>query len=233
GTVGGKIYTNNATGVTPSTLCNTVGKCVRGAGSTTAPPTQPFPVINWDATAKAAWEAAGYTVVTVSPDTCTNASNWIAANASSITTPTLLRSACTTPLDIDLTIRLKTDLAIVADGGFAAKNGADYASFDATLRYFQLIQPYNTPLAPTCAVDGIYFKNNASTASIGLLLYTPCDVEFKNNSTMYGQIYSNGNVYFKQHGGVGYRPVPAFGIVGGTVASFDVDVLFKREEPSS
>lgn len=234
GTVGGKVYVNKTNGVSPSGFCTPATKCVQGPGSTTAPPLQTFPVLNWNATTSAAWAANGYTVL---PDftNCATASSWIQSNASTLAGPTLVRANCTTPIDLNFSMRLNNNLAIFADGGFYAKNGADLGSTTTTVHNLHLIQPNNSPLnvSPTCSTAGVDFKNNASTQYANVVMYSPCDITFKNNSQVYGQIYSGGKVDFMNNTDVYYRQVPTYGLSSGSVASFDVDVLYKREDLNS
>ena len=65
---------------------------------------------------------------------------------------------------------------------------------------------------------------------INELLYSPCDVNKANQSTVYGQIYSGGIATVSNKTDAYYAPVSVIGVSATKVVLYyQADILYKRE----
>jgi hypothetical protein len=206
-------------------------KCFPGA-TLAAPPLQPMPILRDDPATLAAW--TGFTVVT--RQTCsggtasTNPNLWLAAGTSP-STNTILLTSCRISLS-GTDINAGADLAIFAEGGFdISGNSSVNAVPSGATRNVYFIQPYGSP-APGGGADGISTSNHFGTdPSVNMLLYSPYDITFNNNSTHIGQVIGGGDVNITNRFDMTYQPLPVFGIDPTSLptVSYKVDVLYKRE----
>lgn len=224
-------------GVTAATSCNgAVDICIRddaygsatstlgsrtrvmGSFSTAAgvpPVISSFPQITWDS---AAWQAAGYTVVTGAPDLSTLAS---------VSTPTVYKTTGTVLLDTPFAVN--TDIAIVAD--FFGVRSTASVSGSGTLG---LVVPWGASCSGTLTLDGNTYVNGSiafyGSSSIGpsVFLYTPCVFDTRNsNNPLKGQIVAR-YAYFAQQANVVYDQSTPGG-VPGPLSGFTQDVRYVRE----
>lgn len=146
-----------------------------------------------------------YKVTTTSSSNCTvNAA--LLATASDGTKPVILdMRACALPgirTATNTTVNLTNDVVIFAHG-FDFQYGVDWKSSSTAEHNLWFITPDNTVDAlPTCAAGqgDFLLKNNFTIdPKLAVLLYTPCEMDTKNNFTWRGQIYANGPNTFKNN----------------------------------
>ena len=249
GTIGGKV---KAVNITPASYCtNNPNKCVTGANTAPPPPAVSFPSLGMDTvpwTTPTSQGGGGFTMVTL--NNCSNTSandnpaNWIATNAASLSTKTLIKTTCTLKFLQNVnTVKLKQDIAVFADGGIDLENSMTFQSTDSTKHYLYLIQPTSaitsaTPCGTYTAGSGsnrvnlgIYLGNLVTMdPTISELLYTPCDVHKENQSSTYGQVYAGGTAYIDNKTDATYVPMPVWGAIATKVVlSYTSDILYKRE----
>lgn len=251
GTIGGKVI---AQSVSPASFCTgQPGKCTTGTGVVSDPPSQSFPILNWNSTTAAQWAANGYTnVVTLDSSQCTtytgesgsSSSNgpgqWIVDKANSLPGPTVLVTPCAVVIQNpnknvacgNKTICLNNNLAVFASGGITVSNTLTIQSTNSTTRNLYLVQPYDSVSVHPCTTSGISLDNQVSIAStINELLYSPCTVRKANNTDHYGQIYAGGTAEIDNQLTMYYRPLPVWGLSNTTnkVKYYSMDILYKRE----
>lgn len=212
------------------------------------PAVQTFPVLNGDASTIAQYTAAGYTVksdfTSCDPTNAGSPGYWLENSASTITTPTLLRTTCR--LDVQnnaKTISLNNDVAIFADGGIEIQNSITIQSTVAGTKHQILwVHPYDWQSRVTGPCSAIGSKTQTKGYGIVLsqlvtmspdvneLLYSPCDIDKANQSTVYGQIYSGGIANISNKTDAYYRPVSVIGVSSTKVVLYyEADILYKRE----
>lgn len=220
-----------------------------------APPVKPFPIIRGDATALAAWAAGGYTVIKdtdpgMDPQCTKNDSdgrnwitNWLIAQASQLTTKTVLVVTCPwKELRFQnmgsQAIDLGNDLAIIAYNGFATAGKTIFGSADGAPHVFQVIVPYDAASSPTACWGPTISMDNQTVIHpvLTTLLYTPCTTSVSNNATFTGQIYAGGDINVNNQFTMQFAPVPmpAGTVVtsGGDTTGYTLDVVYKREIPN-
>jgi hypothetical protein len=165
------------------------------------PPETGFPIIRGDAAAQAAWAAAGYTVI---KDTdagmdpfCNNPdshgrnwiTNWLIANASSLSGKTLLVVTCPwKELRFQNMgsnkIELNDDLAIFAYNGLTTAGRTIFDSADGAGHNLHLIVPYDATVSPTsCWGPTISMDNQTGIQPVlTTLIYSPCSMSMANNT---------------------------------------------------
>lgn len=225
-------------GCVPST------KCVSFATDVPAPPAQTFPPISWSDTAiSSAWNSElGFTNVvtpTCAPrtgpgDKMDGVGEWIQANASSLPANTVVLAYCPDPVYMSgIDLSLNKNLAIFSTEGLVLDGAPTIKStVDTEARNLYLMQPYTS--APSCVsgVPGIYVGNNVEfQRSANVLMYSPCDIDKRNRSEITGQVYSGGVANISQNTDMTYVMVPMAGLgpVSVTVESYDVNIVYKRE----
>jgi hypothetical protein len=211
------------------------------------PSVQTFPVLKGDAATLAQYSAAGYTIVNLTncdPQASGSVGYWLENNAKLITTPTLL----TTPCRVDVqnnakTISLNNDVAVFADGGIEIQNSITIQSTAAGAKHEILwVHPYDwqTRVTGTCSTLGskpqtlgygiVLSQLVNMSADVNELLYSPCDINKANQSTVYGQIYSGGIANVSNKTDAYYRPVSVIGVSSTKVVLYyQADILYKRE----
>lgn len=217
-----------------------------------APPVKEFPVIRGDATAQAAWAAAGYTVIKDTDPTMDPAcskpddngrnwiTNWLIANASHLTGKTLLVVSCPWKelrfqnMGNDK-ILLNDDLAIFAYNGLTTAGKTVFGSADGARHNFHVIVPHDAASSPTsCWGPTISMDNQTAIEPIlTTLLYTPCTTSMANNTTFNGQIFAGGSINVNNAFTMQFTQVPmpdgAVSTSGGGVIGYTLDVVYKRE----
>jgi len=64
-----------------------------------------------------------------------------------------------------------------------------------------------------------------------MLLYSPCNIAFSNNSTHIGQIYGGGDVAIDNKFTLEYQPLPVLGIDPSSqpALGYNPSIVYKRE----
>jgi hypothetical protein len=245
-TVGGVLQTaGDIFGKPPWNTC-VQPKCQRNLNPPPPPPpTEPFPQMTW-AIMGAGWTAAGYTQASVpnvndcvtETDGLNAASKWFVDNAALLTSKTVLQTNCGIKLSGNhgKALKLSNDLLILAKGGFTTTNQTEFGStVPGAARNLHWIVPYDVATRP-CSTPKITTSQQFSlTNDVRMFLYSPCDIDFANQSTQIGQIYGGSNVKISNKFTLQFRPVPVYGVSLGTttvstdVESFKVDIVYKRE----
>jgi hypothetical protein len=212
------------------------------------PAVQTFPQLNGDAATVSKYTAAGYTVVTLTecdPKLPGSPGYWLENSAGTITTPTLLKTPCRVDVQNNAkTISLNNDVAIFADRGVEIQNSITIQSKVAGQKHQILwIHPYDWQTRAT-GLTCNDLGSNVQTKGYGIvltqlvtmspdvneLLYSPCNVNKANQSTVYGQIYSGGIANVANKTDAYYRPVSVLDIVSTKVVLYyQADILYKRE----
>ncbi|MGN6243391.1 MAG: hypothetical protein ACTHQ3_06920 [Motilibacteraceae bacterium] len=247
GTIGGKVI---AQSVSPSSWCTShPGKCTTGNGVVSDPPSQAFPILNWDSNTAAQWAANGYTNVVTNNDCGYSGSSsngpgqWMVDHGNSLSGPTVLLTSCQVVIQNpnknnacgNKTVCLNNNLAVFASGGVTISNTLTITSTNTTTRNLYLIQPYNAVSTHPCTSQGINLDNQVSISStINELLYSPCTIRKANNTDHYGQIYAGGVAQVDNQLTMYYRPLPVWGLSNTTnkVKYYSMDILYKRETTS-
>lgn len=207
------------------------------------PPAVPFPVLTWDAAARAEWVTQGYTNTEVlSEAQCgTGLGDWLSANGSTLPADTIVEITCDPaqrPSIAKSSITLNHNVVLVSSAGLVVANKATIDASDVTAgtdRFFYVIQPFSmdgTP-APACSPSdpAIQVDNNFSN-QVSTLLYSPCAIQRENNSKFFGQIYSGTEIQSKNQLNMGFSPLPVWGGLtnaSADIVSYDVNALYRRE----
>lgn len=254
---GGATLSSNATVSGTVTASGTVSwtgctstKCISNA-NVPPPPSQPMP--QFDQTGpygtdstwfENQWAALGYTNYLPTTQWDCNAPGdgqpkdanptyWILDYASGLSQPTQLHTACAINFSGVKTVKLGSNLAIFANGGFSSTQQATWSSTNSSqTRLLYWIAPFNTALSNNCSAPGISTDQNFGTSnSVNMLLYAQGPINFSNNGTHIGQIYSGCTVTINNNYNLQYDPMPIAGVDPATtpVQGYAVDVGFKRE----
>lgn len=242
GTVGGVV---RASGTASGPGCVPASKCVSSATDISAPPATAFPQISWNGAIPAAWASElGFAPANVVTPACgprtsggdktDEIGEWIKANASTLPANTVVLAYCPDPVYMSgVSLQLAKNLAIFSTKGFVIDGNPTIQSTVASeARNLYLMQPYTS--APSCVAGspGIYIGNNVSfTSTARVMLYSPCDIDKRNNSEITGQVYSGGVARISQRTDMMYVMLPMAGLsaVSATVESYDVNIIYKRE----
>ncbi|MEP6696021.1 MAG: hypothetical protein ABJA34_03980 [Pseudonocardiales bacterium] len=216
--------------------CSTANKCFANQAAG-APPAayEQFPVLRGDAATLQAWTDAGYTVYNDNTHCPTPAvfGDWIETHYAPMTGKTLVRTTCSVQFQNTRTISFAGDFALFASGS-AGISTSNQVTFDSTggNRNIYLVVPYDAATRP-CVSPGISTDNNfGSTGAITLLVYSPCNVTYSNNSgSNQGQLYSGSTIQVNNNFSLTYAQSPVFGVDPTSVPalSYTVDILYKRE----
>lgn len=235
GSVGGKAYTT----VASSSYCTAnPTKCVIGPVAGMAP--QTFPVLNGDDATIQLYKDQGYAEVDANSCGAGNIADpawWLLNQAQTATTKVVLRTTCRVSFAPSAkTVSLNNDIAIFADRGISLTNSIGFQSTVAGAAHqIFFIHPadFHTRVPDTCAslVTGISLSNLVNmTSDIRELLYSPCNIDKANNSTIYGQVYGGGTVTIANKTSAYYKPLSVIGVTASnTVQFYKADVLYKRE----
>lgn len=221
--------------------------------SVPAPPEKSFPIIRGDATAQAAWAAAGYTVIKDTDagmdPSCSNPdsggrnwiTNWLISNASQLTGKTLLVVTCPwKELRFqnmgNKKVELTDDLAIFAYNGMATAGRTVFDSADGAAHDLHVIVPYDATTSPTnCGSPTLSMDNQTAIQPVlSSFLYSPCSMAIANNTEFNGQIYGGREISVNNQFTMQFTQVPMpDGAVtvpgGGGIVGYSLDVVYKRE----
>ncbi len=197
------------------------------------PPFQPFPILRGDDATMAKWRAAPaptapYTVYDNSD--CSTLGARIVDTYARKGTSTLLRTTCAVALTSDVV--LSNDLAIFAYGGLTTGRVQLRSSTPGTGRAVHFVVPYDAAVTRPCSTPVLDTDKQFELSNdIGLLLYSPCDINYRNSSNHIGQIYGGSDVTIENQFTLQYRPVPVFGIDPSSLSSlgYTPSVVYKRE----
>jgi hypothetical protein len=217
--------------------CGAIVAGPRAIGHTTAANQNPLPAAGtvpteslptWtnpatDATAAAAWQAAGY-AVKADGGNCAQVYSDI-SGLTAVTTPTVLTTSCALSWSSPVTIH--TNVAIFATGGFTMTNNTSWQS-DGTTRLLYFVVP--SPQTCVAGLPGITLANNTSFApNVNVLFYTPCLLTINNLNGAWGQMYA-GQISFQNNFTVHFVPVPSPAAAGGgTYKTLASSLIFERQ----
>jgi len=213
------------------------------------PSIQSFPVLNGDAGTIAQYTAAGYTLVTLTqcdPKLVGSVGRWLEDSAGSATTPVVIQTPCRVQVQNNAkTISLNNDVAIFADMGIEFGNTFTIQSKVAGAKHEILfIHPYDfaTRVSAGCSNNSLGLTNQTKNTGIALantvtltsdinqFLYSPCNIDKANQSTVYGQIYSGGQAIIDNKTDAYYSPVSVIGVSSTKVIEYyEADILYQRE----
>jgi len=215
----------------------TSGVCVSN-GSPSAPMAKPFPRWNDDWDSLQRWETGGFQRLSPPGGTpCADVPAWIQAGASVWGTKTLVEVTPTCTLAMDNSNNnwsLKSDLVVMARGGFKWNNATDFttAAGVTTTKNLYFIVPYSAG-TPSCSIPEMTAKNQTTTSAlVSVMMYSPCNISIANNSTLNGQVYSGSVVDGQNSFDLQYKQLPVFGVDPNSLPtlSYRLDVLYKREQ---
>jgi hypothetical protein len=212
------------------------------------PSVQSFPILNGDSTVVAQYQAAGYNVISsftsCDPSNSGSPGYWLENSASTITQPTLLKTTCRVDLQNNAkTVSLNNDVAIFADRGIEITHSISIQSTVAGTKHQILwVHPYDwqTRVTGPCSNLGsttqtmgygiVLSQLVTMSPDVNELLYSPCDINKANQSTVYGQIYSGGIANVSNKTDAYYAPVSVIGVSSTKVVLYyQADILYKRE----
>jgi Tfp pilus assembly protein PilX len=256
---GGSVDLSGNTGVTGTVLaktgiswngCSASSKCFPGV-TVADPALYTFPPINWDSVVQAAWQAAGYTVITdkvacsgtdkTASSSNKNPSTWLEAVLKSpggLGQKTLLWTSCAITLSGSGVLQLDKDLAVFAEGGFTTSGRVLFQTTGVTQNLHWIVPfkstGYPAGLSPGCTRNITTDNQFGTSSQVIMLAYTPCNLTFSNNSRHVGQVYGGGTVTLENRFSLDYRPVPVYGtsFSSGAIRNFKVEILYKRENAS-
>lgn len=222
----------------PGGRCGSPGKCSPYDSAVPPPPGEPFPELEGPATVQK-WQQEGYQVLTdASHGLGCNAraiGDWIAARAETFPQKTRLDSSCAVAF-VGTNLKFGKDFALFARGGISTSNNVSFGSTDesagATPRQVHMIVPYDVPGSVPCTSPAITTQGQfTSSRAVTLLWYSKCRVNFQNNLSFFGAVYSGSQVAVDNQITLGYRPVQVFGLnpASAPPLSYKVDVVYKRE----
>lgn len=208
--------------------CSASGKCFPNT-TVAAPPSLPFPILRGDNATMDLWRSQGYTVY--DDNNCSSIKDSIINTYAQKTTKTLVRTTCAVNFSKDKDIPLSSDLAIFAYGGFSSSQQVSFTSSNGTPRVLHWVVPYDAATRP-CTSPGITTDNQFNFATqVNMLVYSPCNVSFSNNSDHLGQVFGGSAVSINNQFSMQFRPVPVWGIdpTSLPLLSYKIDIVYKRE----
>lgn len=209
--------------------CSASGKCFPNT-TVSAPQAFPFPILRGDEPTLNDWRAVGYTVFY--PTNCATVKNDIINIYAKTGSKTLVRTPCQVQFSKDNDIVLNNDLAIFADGGFSSSQQVSFVSNNATVRNLHWVVPADAVASRPCASPSITTDNQFNFATtVNMLVYSPCNISFSNNSDHLGQVFGGSAVTIDNQFTMQFRPVPVFGVdpTSLPLLSYKIDIAYKRE----
>ncbi|WP_225754485.1 hypothetical protein [Actinotalea sp. Marseille-Q4924] len=226
-------FTATGSGCTPATKCQTVA-------DVPMPPSETFPEITWTKVGSAWQSELGFTNIVTDPVTCgvpgpgdktDKVGEWIKNNASSLPGNTVLISTCANPIYMSgVDLSFNANFAVFAKGGIKLEGNPIVKSTSTTARNLYLMHPYDSTC--TAGVPGIDIGNNvAFTTTANVMLYSPCDIQKRNQTDVMGQIYSGGTAYLSNKTAMTFVMLPMAGVdvVTSTIEYYNLEILYKRE----
>ncbi|MBI2236927.1 MAG: hypothetical protein HYU54_00135 [Actinobacteria bacterium] len=219
--------------------CTTVSGGSNIAGGTQqtctlgAPPTQPFPQIQYS---QEAWQTEGYTnfQTFTGANACTDARNYIESTFDNSATAgnTVVRitsTTCSFGVSNNATIDMRSNLAIVTDAGINLSQRSVWAGVGGTRDLF-FMSAYPASGSPSCPTQDITVGQNNDFTNARLSVYSPCTVTMNNNNTAtQGQIVGQ-NMTIGNNFTLSYYPIK---IPGADIGGFKQDIAYIREVRSA
>jgi hypothetical protein len=231
GTVKGSAY--YCTGAAPG--ANVQGQKIQTC-ALGAPPTEPFPQIQF---LQSAWESAGYFVkffTGVGSTPCTNAQTYVEGTTSGTfqggSDPALsgyggvvvyIDAACAYGNSNNSTVTLGKNLAILTEGSINLANRSNWNGSGGTKQlYFMAPWPGGSPCNQNITVG----NNNNFNSLVETFVYSPCTVTMNNNNSAFqgqviGQTVNVGNLF-----NMTYKPIL---VPGAEIVGFEQDIAYIRE----
>jgi type II secretory pathway pseudopilin PulG len=207
------------------------------------PPAIPFPQLTESSQEIAAWQSAGYQVIADNDcNTWSGDTGSVYALLSKLATASqreLIETSCAINLANNTEIGIDHSVAIFSTGGFNFVNNSGFESVPApgqpaaTSHYLYLVVPYGPGIGAggtvaDCGADENLANNASDKVPLDTLVYTPCQVNFVNNTSMTGEIIA-GEIETANHFVLTYAPIPIPGLNLPSAAQeggiFTVDVL--------
>jgi len=219
--------------------CTTVSGGSNIAGGTQqtctlgAPPTQPFPHIQYS---QEAWQTEGYTnfQTFTGANACTDARNYVENtfdNSATVgnTVVRITSTTCSFGVSNNARIDMKFNLAIVTDAGINLSQRSVWAGVGGTRDLF-FMSAYPASGSPSCPTQDITVGQNNDFTNARLSVYSPCTVTMNNNNTatqgqIVGQSMTIGNNF-----NLSYYPIK---IPGADIGGFEQDIAYLREVASA
>jgi Tfp pilus assembly protein PilX len=245
GSIGGRVLSSTGNVTLPSNFsvngtllaagtitwggCSASGKCFPNT-SVATPQSFPFPILRGDAATMDKWRDQGYTVY-YDNNCATIKSNVINVYAKT-GSRTLVNTSCALTFAGDKDIPLSNDLAIFAYGGFSSSQQVSFRSNNATLRNLHWVVPADATTSRPCTSPGVTTDNQFNFATtVNMLVYSPCNISFANNSDHLGQVFGGSSVAINNQFTMQFRPVPVWGVdpTSLPLLSYKIDIVYKRE----
>ena len=211
--------------------CSVAAKCFPN-NSPGEPPSNPFPILRANPATLSTWAANGYAVVPY-VGVCSLVDDAIDDDYSQAGHPVLLVTSCPVAFAKSKDISLRNDVAIFASGGFSSSGQVGFSSTPAgTERKLYWVVPYEAAGSRPCAAPGVTTDQQFSLSSdVDMLIYSPCNISFANNSTHIGQLYGGSDVSIRNRFRLQFRPLPLFGIDTSSLPNrgYTPSIVYKRE----
>jgi hypothetical protein len=194
------VYGAARAGSTITTANSTVDGGMVPNSPSAAPPSQPFPILLWNA-----GDWAGYTINTFND--CTAAKTFISSLPVG-NQVVRIQAACEIKWGNNDNIDVRGNLAIITDGSVTTENQVNFNGVGGTWTVF-MIRPYQVGLA--CGGAGQYDINVSNHTSFNNMVvgaYTQCTINFANNNSggAVGQLVG-GTVNITNQMTLNYNPV--------------------------
>lgn len=134
-----------------------------------------------------------------------------------------LSASCPSPYVLPTSMLLKSDTALVSTCGFVV-SGNFTAQSANTGRYTLFLVTYHVPEASCSANHVTAFKNNVDATGVNVLIYNPCEVSFRNQVNLAGQIVTR-KLRAQGQTTIAYAPIVVQSPTAASVSSFRADVL--------
>lgn len=245
GSIGGRVLSSTGNVTLPSNFnvngtllaagsitwggCSASGKCFPTT-SVATPQSFPFPILRGDATTMDAWRAQGYTVYY--DNNCASIKSNVINVYAKKGSKTLLNTSCAVNFAGDKDIPMSNDLAIFAYGGFSSSQQVSFTSSNTTLRNLHWVVPADAVTSRPCVSPGVTTDNQFNFATtVNMLVYSPCDISFANNSDHLGQVFGGSAVSINNQFTMQFKPVPVWGVdpTSLPLLSYKIDIVYKRE----
>jgi hypothetical protein len=200
------------------------------------PPSEPLPLLDFDAAEQAAWQAQQYEIKPFGD--CATAKTWILGFG---TVPVnvfgtknyvvQINAVCALVFDNLTSINLPGSLAIVTDGSISMQNRVTWTATGNDRQLF-LTSRYRTGLTCSTGSYDVSTSNNASflnvfeTPRLDVLLYSPCTVNLQNSNAFSGQVIAP-DVDISNQTTINFVPVAIPGVTA--VIGFTQEPQYLRE----
>lgn len=210
--------------ITPSCPSSSVfGTCAAKA-SVGPVPSETFPQFSYQASA---WASAGFTIHDDSALSCSAATSDLDSFVPTVKSVFVAPSGCQLNYGNNASLATGADLAVIAPGGLTANNNFTWSSSDGEVHTLYLIVPYTAPANCSSGNYDINFKNNASFPNLNALIYTPCNLQGKNNPVSTGQLYVGQTLDIGNNFSMTYQPETLPGVTGSV--AYNVAMSYERQ----